>query len=315
VEYDMDKTATAFDMPHARAAETRAAQLPDRISVRDYTRTVEIGAFSSERGVTQRIRFNVVLEVCHHAAAQDDDVDKVISYDSITDAIEAALAFERINLLETLAERVAGLCLADRRAVRVFVRVEKLDRIPGALGVEIVRSRPPEDAPRIGPVDEVLAAGSVIRPRVVYLDASVMADGWLDALAASGQPVLLCVSTQSPQPVCEGEAQRRIGLLAIEQNAWRLVDGDPRFEVVSSRTEIDWAVKAGRLPVWAPSKMVMDSLDPSVPGASRPADLAAWLAAGIDAECLILIGDTAVSLPMDLPVHLLEHPGDLDDLA
>jgi dihydroneopterin aldolase len=197
--------------------------------------------------------------------------------------------------------------------------VEKLDRIPGALGVEIVRSRPPEDAPRIGPVDEVLAAGSVLRTRVVYLDAPVMADGvadrWLDALAAWGQPVLLCVAAQSPQPVCAGQAQRRIGLLAIEQNAWRLVDGDPRFEVVSSRTEIDWAVKAGRLPVWAPSKMVMDSLDPSVPDASCPADLAAWLAGGIDAECLILIGSSAISLPVDLPVHLLEHPGDLDCLT
>ena len=72
-----------------------------------------------------------MLEVSHHAAAQDDDVDQVISYDTITEAIEAALAVERVNLLETLAERIAAGCLADRRAVRVFVRVEKLDRIPG----------------------------------------------------------------------------------------------------------------------------------------------------------------------------------------
>ncbi|MER2510443.1 MAG: dihydroneopterin aldolase, partial [Amaricoccus sp.] len=137
----MDETAMAFEMPHVRAAATQTGQLLDRISVRDYTRTVEIGAFRSERGVTQRIRFNVVMEVSHHTAAQDDDVDKVVSYDSITEAIEAEFASERVNLLETLAERVAARCLADPRAVRVFVRIEKLDRIPGALGVEIARAR------------------------------------------------------------------------------------------------------------------------------------------------------------------------------
>ena len=67
----MDETAIAFELPHVRAAATGGAPL-DRISVRDYTRSVEIGAFATERGVTQRLRFNVVLEVGHHAAAQDD---------------------------------------------------------------------------------------------------------------------------------------------------------------------------------------------------------------------------------------------------
>ena len=80
----MDETAIAFELPHVRAAATGVAGPLDRISVRDYTRAVEIGAFATERGVTQRLRFNVVLEVGHHAAAQDDDVDKVISYDTIT---------------------------------------------------------------------------------------------------------------------------------------------------------------------------------------------------------------------------------------
>ena len=127
----MDETAIAFELPHARAQATHAGPPPDRISVRDYAREVEIGAFRSERGVTQRVRFNVVLEVSHHNAAEDDDVDKVISYDTITEAIEHELSAERINLLETLAERVAARCLADPRAVRCFVRIEKLDRIRG----------------------------------------------------------------------------------------------------------------------------------------------------------------------------------------
>ena len=110
----MEDIATAFEALSARVKPAAGAQPLDRISVRDYTRDVEIGAFKSERGQKQRIRFNVVLEVSRHTAAQSDDVDKVISYDLIVEAIEAQLSTERINLLETLAERVAERCLADR---------------------------------------------------------------------------------------------------------------------------------------------------------------------------------------------------------
>ena len=259
----MDETAIAFELPHARAAATDGGPPLDRISVRDYTRQVEIGAFRTERGVTQRIRFNVVLEVAHHAAAADDDVDKVISYDTITEAIEEEIAAERINLLETLAERVAARVLADPRAVRVFVRLEKLDRIPGALGVEIVRSRPPEAAPRLRAARPA-RRGRTGGARVVYLapERRGPTPAWRDALAALGGPARALPRAAAPQPPAATEAQRRIGLLAIEQAAWAFADADPRFAVAGSRTELDWALKAGRLAVWAPTHMATAALGP-----------------------------------------------------
>jgi len=272
----MDETAIAFERPHARASATHGGASLDRISVRDYVRSVDIGAFRSEQGVPQRIRFNVVLEVAHHAAGETDDVDQVVSYDTITEAIETALSAERADLLETLAERVARNCLTDPRAARVFVRVEKLDRIPGGLGVEIERRRVPDDAPRLRPVAAVGPAA-----RVVFLPRAVL-DGpqgaaWLDAVAASPRPAVLCLEPATPQPAPTTRGARMCGLLAIEQAAWRLADRDPRFEVVSSRTELDWALKSGRRTVWAPSRMV--SVAPATPDASDPAGLAAWLAA------------------------------------
>ena len=112
----------------------------DRISVRDYIIKAEIGAFQSERGKKQRLRISVVLEVQLNDNKKYDDVDKIISYDTIIEAINKQLSIERINLLETFSENIASEVLTDFRAKRVFVRVEKLDRIPGALGVEIVRA-------------------------------------------------------------------------------------------------------------------------------------------------------------------------------
>jgi dihydroneopterin aldolase len=48
-----------------------------------------------------------------------------------------------INLVETLAERVAEICLVPDDARDVRVRVEKLDIVPdaAAVGVEIHRKR------------------------------------------------------------------------------------------------------------------------------------------------------------------------------
>ena len=97
----------AFDTLEVRSIASARGQPLDRITVRDYMKSVEIGAFQTERGIRQELRFNVVLEVARHDGAQTDDVDVVLSYDKITEAIEVELETERLNLLETLAERVA----------------------------------------------------------------------------------------------------------------------------------------------------------------------------------------------------------------
>ena len=288
----MDETAIAFEAPNVRAAATAKGAPLDRISVRDYEREVEIGAFQSERGVQQRIRFNVVLEVSRHNAAQDDDVDKVISYDTITEAIELQLTTERINLLETLAERVAERCLEDARAVRVFVRIEKLDRIPGTLGVEIVRMR--HDEPGLREVEPVDKPDATPHPLVVCLSNEVLhgpnLSAWLDAIAGYDLPAIICVepAREAAPQTAAPLVQRRIDLLSMEQNAWVLAGKDPRCVVVDSRTELDWAMKHDQLSVWAPSRIVMDAVPH--PKDTSAAPLAIWLAREFDASRALLVG-------------------------
>lgn len=312
----MDETAMAFETPLARAAATASTGLVDRISVRDHVREVEIGAFRAERGVTQRVRFNVVLEVAHSDAATTDDVDKVLSYETIVEAIDAALAAERLNLLETLAERVAAGCLADPRAARVFVRIEKLDRIPGALGVEIVRARAPADAARLRPVaPQPSPEAARPRPVVVHLGAELLAGAqagaWLDAFAAVARPAVLAPAPERAQPPAAGEGALRAGLLALDAAAWLLADRDPRLTVAASRAELDWALKSGRRPVWAPARMLADALPRPALDASRPAALAAWLAAGIGAEALVLAGADLADPPPGLALRRAGRPADL----
>ena len=181
----------AFAHPQARARATAPEGPLDRISVRDHVVAVEIGAFQAERGTTQRVAFNVVVEVRPMTGALDDDVDRILSYDRVTEAIEAALAEERLNLLETLAQRIAERILWEPQAARCFVRIEKLDRGPGALGVEIVRSV--DDLPTRAPA----APDTAPHPHVVFLTNAAIASPnlarWLDQLQARAEPVILCV--------------------------------------------------------------------------------------------------------------------------
>lgn len=277
-----DETRRAFAHPEIRAAHL-AEDGRDRISLRDYTLEVEIGAFQAERGTRQTVRFNVVVEVRMAAETLADDVDRVLSYDTITEAIHASLAEERLNLLETLAERVADRILSDPKAARAFVRIEKLDRGPYALGVEIVRT--PEDAQRV--------TDPVPRPRIVLLsDGMIEAEtlaAQLDKLEQGEAPVVLCVGpAPGPRPqASHPAAQRRIDLLAIEQNAWILAARDPRCVVVDSRTEIDWALRQGQMTVWAPGKMLLDATDGPVPEATDTRGIAEWLAARLEARELV----------------------------
>lgn len=279
----------AFAHPSERSEATADDMPLDRISLRDHIVEVEIGAFQAERGVTQRICFNVVVEVQPLTGPIDDDVDRILSYDRVTEAIATALADERINLLETLAERVAERILMEPQAIRAFVRIEKLDRGPGALGVEIVRARKKA-------LDLVKDLAPALQPELVYLSNDAIASehltGWIDQLEKIGRPLIFCVgASEMPAPQVDHRmAQRRIDLLAIEQNAWVLAARDSRCVVVATRTELDWAMKNGQSCVWAPSKIVLDAVDgPS----AQPRDavaLAAWFAAAFGAGEMMVIG-------------------------
>lgn len=297
-----DAIRLAFAHPSERAEATAEGRPLDRISLRDYVREVEIGAFQAERGTLQRVRFNVVVEVAGGGGPVDDDVDRILSYDRVTEAIDAELAAERLNLLETLAERVAERVLAEPQAERVFVRIEKIDRGPYALGVEILRERGAAGAP-------ARSHDEAPQPRVVFLSNAAIAapglPGWLDGQVAEGVPLILTVGAAgTPAPRSAAAlAQRRIDLLAMEQNAWVLAGRDRRCVVVGSRTELDWAMRNGQVSVLAPSKIVLDAVDGPSADPGDALALVAWFAGQMHARELLVIGAEAPGAPV--PVRSL----------
>lgn len=118
-----------------------AARAIRHVFVRDLLLDAHIGVYTHEHGRTQPIRVNVDLTVSE--AAHGDKHANVVCYEEVVNNIKAMVASGHLNLVETLAERVAASCLEDERVIAARIRIEKLAAIPeaGSVGVEIERTR------------------------------------------------------------------------------------------------------------------------------------------------------------------------------
>ena len=117
------------------------------VFVRDLIVDAHIGVHTHERGTTQKVRINIDLSVPEPSTPLPDELEAVVCYEAIVRRIEAIVSAGHLNLVETLAERIATMCLEEQRVSAVRVRIEKLEAIPSAasVGVEIERLRPAAD--------------------------------------------------------------------------------------------------------------------------------------------------------------------------
>lgn len=124
-----------------RPAAGRQAARPDRhVFIRDLVLICRIGVHQHERVANQRVRINLDLSV-EDPGPVDDDLEKVVCYSEIMTGIRHVVGAGHVNLVETLAERIAAMCLGDRRVRAARVRIEKLDVYPEteSVGIEIER--------------------------------------------------------------------------------------------------------------------------------------------------------------------------------
>jgi dihydroneopterin aldolase len=83
------------------------------------------GVFEHERRDGQDFVVDARLELSTAAAAASDDVADTVHYGELADRLAAVVAGEPVNLIETLADRLADVCLADPRVGAATVTVHK----------------------------------------------------------------------------------------------------------------------------------------------------------------------------------------------
>ncbi len=112
-----------------------------RVVIRDLEFGAKIGIYTHERLDAQLIRINISLDV--GTAPIADRIEDVVSYETVCGQVKAECARGHVNLVETLAERIADLCLGFPGVREAWVRLEKLHAIAEAAGVgcEVTKRR------------------------------------------------------------------------------------------------------------------------------------------------------------------------------
>lgn len=80
---------------------------------------------ATERRAGQDFVVDVSLDLDLAPAASSDDVADTVDYGALAEALATVISGEPVNLLETLAARLADVCLADARVATATVTVRK----------------------------------------------------------------------------------------------------------------------------------------------------------------------------------------------
>ena len=98
---------------------------PARIAVRGLTAHAHHGVYAFERENGQTFSVDAVLEVDTAPAAATDDLALTVNYAELAQRLHAVLTGEPVDLLETLSQRLADVCLADPLVQAVEITVHK----------------------------------------------------------------------------------------------------------------------------------------------------------------------------------------------
>jgi dihydroneopterin aldolase len=85
------------------------------------------GVLDVERSNGQEFVADVVLGIDSRAAAETDDLAKTVDYGLLAKGVKAAIESDPVNLVETLAQRIAGVCLEHSVVGWAEVTVHKPD--------------------------------------------------------------------------------------------------------------------------------------------------------------------------------------------
>ena len=117
----------------------------DRIVLTGLRATGHHGVFAHEREEGQEFLIDVTVHLSLHEAASGDDLAQTVNYGELAEQVVAAVETDPVDLIETVAERVANVALGFARVDTVDVTVHKPSApitVPFAdVAVSITRSR------------------------------------------------------------------------------------------------------------------------------------------------------------------------------
>ena len=107
------------------APYSRGMDFSDEIALTGLTVFGRHGVYDHERENGQEFTVDLRLSLSLTPAAESDDVVDTVHYGELAEKVAAVVAGEPVNLIETLAARIADVALEDERVQLVSVTVHK----------------------------------------------------------------------------------------------------------------------------------------------------------------------------------------------
>jgi dihydroneopterin aldolase len=115
-----------MDLP--TATPTAPDHVPsDRLSVLGLEAWGHHGVLEHERRDGQVFKVDLTLGVDTRPAARSDLLRDTVDYGTLSTRVKEAIEHDPVDLIETLAQRIADLCLEDERVAWTHVTVHKPD--------------------------------------------------------------------------------------------------------------------------------------------------------------------------------------------
>ncbi|MFM4703234.1 dihydroneopterin aldolase [Aeromonas bivalvium] len=117
----------------------------DKVFIRGLEVLSTIGVYEWEKGIRQKLCFDLEMGFDNRPAAAGDDIHLALDYATLSQKVSEYASTRVVELVETMAEQVAHLILSDFRVHWVKVTLTKPGAVPNAagVGVEILRHRAP----------------------------------------------------------------------------------------------------------------------------------------------------------------------------
>ncbi|MCM8538752.1 MAG: dihydroneopterin aldolase [Lentisphaeraceae bacterium] len=115
----------------------------DKIYLTNINVDILIGINPEERINKQSVVINAVLKTDCKKVAQSDDISDAVDYSIIHDQIVEHANSTHYDLIETLAENVAAICLQNKAVAECTVKVDKPEALEFAesVAIEITRGQ------------------------------------------------------------------------------------------------------------------------------------------------------------------------------
>ncbi|KPL28899.1 MAG: dihydroneopterin aldolase [Acidithiobacillales bacterium SM1_46] len=115
----------------------------DIIYLHDLKIECVIGIWDWERKIKQRVIIDLDMGFDIRRAAQTDAIDDTLNYKAVAKRLQQFVGDSQFQLVETMAERVAEILLAEFKLAWVRVRINKRGAVRGAgdVGVMIERGK------------------------------------------------------------------------------------------------------------------------------------------------------------------------------